>query len=68
MKKLTQFQCEICRTVYNNERDAKLCEENHKTIVAVIKAQYQPYSVDASGYPQSIEVQMSDGKFIKYKR
>ncbi len=68
MKKLTQFQCEICHTIYNNEKDAKLCEENHKSIVAVVRTKNQPRTIDASGYPQSIEVQMSDGKFVVYHR
>ena len=68
MKRLSQFQCEVCHTIYNNAKDAKLCEENHKTVAVVVRTKNQPRTIDASGYPQSIEVMMSDGKFIVYHR
>lgn len=68
MKKLTQFQCEVCHTIYNNEQEAQLCEKNHKAVKAIIRTKNQPRTIDASGYPQSIEVQMSDGKFVVYHR
>ena len=36
MKQLQQFQCEICGTVYNSERVASECENNHKIIDSIM--------------------------------
>lgn len=68
MKKLEQFQCELCRTVYNDNLTAENCEKNHKKAVEVKKAWYRPFTEDRSGYPLKIEVTMSNGETIIYKR
>lgn len=68
MKKLEQYQCEVCGTVYNNRAAADLCEKNHKTVTGIVGTRHQPRGVNMKGYPLSIDVKMSDGTIITYKR
>lgn len=67
MKTLQQFQCEICNTVYKSEAECTNCEKSHNTIVKIANVKYNSYKSDGT-YPQYIEVKMSDGKTVRYKK
>lgn len=68
MKKLEQFQCEFCKTIYNDRLTTANCENSHKKVVSVKKAWYRSFTEDRKGYPLKLEITMSDGETIIYKR
>lgn len=67
MKELQQFQCEICNTVYKSKTECIDCEKSHSTPVKFANMKYSSYKSDGS-YPLYIEIVMSDGKVIRYKK
>ena len=67
MKTLSQFQCEICNTVYKSETECRNCEQCHQLPSQILLNKFNSYKNDGN-YPNYIEVQMTDGKTIKYKR
>nr|DAJ47644.1 MAG TPA: Rubredoxin [Caudoviricetes sp.] len=67
MKTLSQFQCEICNTVYKSETECKACENSHCLPVAIKVYKFNSYKNDGE-YPQYIDVAMENGKIIRYKR
>ena len=36
MKTIQTFQCEICKTIYNTEEDAKKCEKKHPRDIEIV--------------------------------
>ena len=68
MKKITRFACEICGTEFADSGKAKNCEKLHKSPKEFVRCRYNPIGIDASGYPQTITVKMSDGEELLYKR
>lgn len=68
MKKVEKYRCEICGTEYADRKTAEECEKGHKTIEKIRDARYQPRSMNGKGYPVSIDVLMSDGQTVTYKR
>lgn len=67
MKALSQFQCEICNTVYKSETECKVCEDSHYLPVTIKVYKFNSYKNDGE-YPQYIDVAMENGKIIRYKR
>lgn len=68
MKQLQKYQCEICGTEYAEKKVAEMCEKNHKKPLEIWGTRDLPKSMNGAGYPISIEVRMSDGVIITYKR
>lgn len=68
MKKVTHFICEICGTEYADKEKARVCEKKHATPKEIVGQVYHPIRFDESGYPRTIDVKMSDGKTLRYKR
>lgn len=68
MKKKELYVCEICNTSYTSKTDAEKCEKGHVGIKKIHSCRYLPFKSDHSGCPQSIEVETTDGRIIKYKR
>ncbi|WP_298594817.1 hypothetical protein [uncultured Mitsuokella sp.] len=68
MKKITRFACEICGTEFADSGKAKNCEKSHKSPKEFVRCRYNPIGIDASGYPQTITVKMSDREELLYKR
>ena len=68
MKEIKHYICEMCGTEYNDKKRAQACERSHFQPEEIVNSHYQPASVDASGYPINIEVKMSDGRKVVYKR
>lgn len=68
MKKLEQFQCEFCHTIYREKSAAKECEKNHCSPIKILFCDYQAKGVNATGYPNRIDIEMSNGKIATYKR
>lgn len=67
MKTLSQFQCEICNTIYKSESECRNCERCHQLPVEIINSKFNSYKSDGQ-YPNYIDVEMADGKTIRYKR
>lgn len=68
MKEVKHYICEICHTEYANEDEAWECEKTHKTPTKICQAIYKSMNADLLGYPQKIEVMMSDGQKVWFKR
>ena len=68
MRKVEHYVCDICWTEYADKEKCRQCEENHREAQEIIHSRYQPINMDKSGYPEVIEVRMSDGKTVEYKR
>ena len=68
MKKVELYLCEMCGTQYNDKVKCEECEKSHKKPIEIFESKYLPYAVNHKGYPQSLEVKMSDGKIITYRR
>lgn len=66
MKKLQQYQCECCGTVYSDKVAAMKCEAFHKTAVNVSGQKH--YSMGMGNpYPQKIIVTFADGTERQYE-
>lgn len=67
MKTLSQFQCEICNTIYKSESECRNCERCHQLPTKIVNSKINSYKNDGK-YPNCIDVEMADGKTIRYKR
>lgn len=63
-----KYRCEFCNTEYKNQIDAQECESNHITPIKIKKSEYHPYKSDKCGFPKTINIEMANGKVIKYVR
>ena len=78
MKETTIYVCEICGTRYANRKEAENCEAAHIKPKRITKSmKYHPYKSgkdptltphEASQYPDWIDIEMQDGKTVRYKR
>lgn len=68
MKEIKQYKCDYCGTVYSEKDRAERCEKNHKHIAKVVSIHYLSQSIDATGYPNKIIVEFSDGSEKTYVR
>ena len=65
------YICEICKTRYANRQEAENCEAAHikpKRLTETMK--FHPYKTryEVSQYPDWIDIEMQDGKTVRYKR
>lgn len=67
MKKVTQYKCEICGTMYAVESDCTRCEKQHRIPVSIVKADHRAHKL-VPGYPPYILVKFNDGSERRYKR
>ena len=68
MKEITQYQCELCKTLYDSEEKAITCEQSHKTIIASEPCKYKSFESNPEGYPSKIMVTFNDGRKIIYDK
>lgn len=68
MIEVKHYICEICNTEYKNKYSCQRCEKGHIKPLEIVKQKYVSIGNDASGYPVWIEVEMSNGKVVRYKR
>ena len=68
MRTVQHYVCETCGTVYADKAKAAECEKGHKAPEKIIRTRYASVSGDRTGYPQTFEVLMADGKTATYKR
>lgn len=68
MKEVKHYICEICGKGYKSEDSCRKCEESHIKPLEIVKQKYVSIGNDASGYPVWIEVKMSNGAVVRYKR
>lgn len=78
MKETTLYVCEICGTRYTSITEAENCEAAHikpKRLTKTMK--FHPYKCGrdpiltgykVSQYPDWIDIEMQDGKIVRYKR
>lgn len=67
MKSHMIYTCEICGKTSIDKNTIKKCENSHIRVDEIHKVTYD-VSDNKSKYPISIDVQMQDGKIIKYSR
>lgn len=63
-RKVTEYICETCGGVYDNEADATECESSHKFIVGRRKPVYKAFAQ----YPAILQIDFNDGTTQVYKR
>lgn len=68
MVTVEKYRCEFCNTEYKLKADAEECEKNHISPVRIKKSEYNSYKHDFCGLPKAINIEMSDGRVIKYVR
>lgn len=68
MKEKVLYECELCHTQYAAKIDAQCCENNHKRVISVDAERFLSEKQDATGYPISVTLVMSNGVKIKYSR
>lgn len=66
MHELKIYQCDYCGKTYSKKFDCQKCERFHRHPVEVASARYLP-NIDDENYPEWVNVQMSDGKIVRYK-
>lgn len=66
MKKIEAYICELCREQYVSEACALACEQSHRRIKTVYDKRRKPF-YDVEGYPMMLEVEMDNGKRLRYK-
>lgn len=68
MKIVEHYVCEICGTEYDDKERCARCEYWHIRPVKIEGMQHVPLKQDPYGYPLSVDIEMEDGKIIKYER
>ena len=69
MRQVTQYQCEICGTMYNDVDKCEACENGHVAVNQVQSYRYIPINQGAnSKYPVSVTILMEDGTTATFKR
>ena len=65
---IQKYRCEFCNTEYKSQVEAQACESNHIAPIKIKKSEYHPYKSDRCGFPKTINIEMANGKVIKYVR
>lgn len=69
MKEITQYQCETCGTIYNNEDTCAECENFHIAVESVAQYKYNPKEMGPeSRYPYAVVIKMDNGQELIFKR
>lgn len=68
MKIVEHYICEICGTEYDDKERCAGCEGWHISPIRIEEMQHVPLKQDPYGYPLSVDIEMEDGKIIKYER
>ena len=68
MKTVQHYVCETCGTVYADKAKAKECEKGRKAPERIVGTRRLALGNDRTGYPQTLEVLMADGKTATCKR
>ena len=67
MKRVEQFKCDYCGTLYKDKSECAKCEDQHVAAVEIVAQHHLPAKVSAK-YPQRIDVKMADGTGYVYER
>lgn len=51
-KKTEKWECEICKTIYDNSKEATYCENSHEQDISVFKPEL--YYTPKKSYPSTI--------------
>ena len=68
MKKVEHYVCDICGMEYADKGKCRQCEKGHKNPEEIVKVHHAPIVSDRTGYPDTIDILMSDKKTVRYKR
>lgn len=68
MRTETRYLCEVCGAEYSDRAEAERCEAGHHEIDGFPALHYQPIAVEPTGYPDTIEALMTDGRIAVYQR
>ena len=67
MNEVTRYECGICHEVYSDKASAIKCEQNHKTGLKLVDAEYEPTFVRGLMFPNCVKLQAPDGTSMYYK-
>lgn len=68
MKEVKHYICEVCGTEYNDKKKCMDCESKHIKPVSIEKFRHISMTQNAKGYPMSVDIKMSNGEVVTYKR
>ena len=68
MKKVEHYICEVCGTEYADEEKCGRCEKGHRKPTKIVGSRYRPITMDQTGCPEMIDVQMNDGRTVRYRK
>lgn len=60
MKRLNQYQCETCNTIYKVETEADVCEKTHRHVKQILSESFNSYKNNGE-YPKRIVCEMDNG-------
>lgn len=67
MRVIEQYKCGICGTVYADKAKCLKCEAGHKIPTKIKQKKYLPIGVNATGWPETIDVATKEGNMARYK-
>ena len=67
MKCLQVYVCERCGTQYKDKKECQKCEDSHQIALGIHDMRFHAYN-GSYGYPDKVEVRMSDGSMVWYHR
>lgn len=68
MQELKIYRCEFCGTTYSRKIQCQDCERGHRKPRDMKASKYIPISQDKTGYPIYIDVEMDNGKKVRYEK
>lgn len=67
MKKLCLYVCDYCGTRYEDKNECEKCENSHKIALEIHDMRFRSRK-DIDNYPDKVELEMSDGEMVWYRR
>ena len=68
IKEVKHYICDVCGTEYSEKAQCQKCKKSYVRPLEFADIKYRPVTVDETGAPYSITVELSNGKKATYKR
>lgn len=68
MREQKLYVCDYCGTQYKDKKTCQECEKKHVAPAEILSCRYISLKINKKGYPEKIEIKMTDGSVQTYKR
>lgn len=68
MQELKIYRCDFCGTTYSMKIKCQECERGHRRPRSMKPGKYIPITQDKTGYPQYVDIEMDNGKTVRYEK